>query len=116
MQIIHVAYSPSGKVALTGYMNDRNDRADQLVGLWTADLVRGAMVDLRPMPVPESPNGITDLQWTPDGTALVYRETVPHSPEVRSARYDGVSGFRMVKLDVDTGQPEVLFQSEGRRP
>ena len=116
MQVIHVAYAPSGKVALTGYVNDRNGRADQLIGLWTADVVSGAIINPRPMPAPESPNGITDLQWTADGKALVYRETVPYSPTVRSARYDGVSGFRMVKLDVGTGKIEVLFQSEGRRP
>jgi hypothetical protein len=116
MQVIHVAYSSAGKVALTGYVNDSNDRADQLVGLWTADMVRGAIVNPRRMPVPDSPHGVTDLQWTPDGKALVYRETVPYSPSVRSARYDGVSGFRMVRLDVGTGQTQVLFQSEGRQP
>ena len=116
LQIVHVAYSPTGKVALTGYVNDRNDRADQLVGLWTADVVRGVLLNLRQMPAPDSPNGITDLQWTPDGTALIYRETIPYGPTVRSARYDGVSGFRIVRLDVSTNATQVLYESGGRRP
>jgi hypothetical protein len=114
LQVIHIAYSSTGKVALTGYVNDRNGRADQLVGLWTADVVRGAILNPRPMPVPDSPNGITDLQWTPDGTALVYRETIPYRPDIRSARYDGVSNFRIVRLDVGTGETTVLFQPQGR--
>jgi hypothetical protein len=114
MEIVHVAYTPNGKVALTGYVNDSNGRADQLVGLWVADVVRGAILNPRPMPTPESPNGITDLQWTPDGTALVYRETVPNRPDIRSMRYDGVSGFRIMRLDVGTRQTTLLFESPGR--
>ncbi len=116
MQIVHVAYSRDGKVAITGYVNDRNNRSDQLVGLWTADLVNGAIINPRRMPAPDSPNGITDLQWTPDGTSLIYRETVPYGPTVRSARYDGVAAFRVVKLNVGTGQIEVLLKSDGRSP
>jgi hypothetical protein len=114
MQIIHVAYSPNDKVALTGYVKDRNGRADQLVGLWTADVVRGSILNPRPMPVPDSPNGITDMQWTPDGTALVYRETIPYGATARSDRYDNVSPFRIVRLDVGTGQTSVLFETQSR--
>lgn len=113
MQITHIAYSPAGsatgKVAMTGYFKDYKGRADQLVGLWTADLVNGALARLETQPLPDSPNGIADLQWAPDGKSLIYRETINQSVSSVSARYDGKSDFRIVKLDTTTGDKLALY-------
>jgi hypothetical protein len=109
MQIIPVAYSPQGKVALAGYMSDFNQRADQIVGLWTGDLVRGQLLNVTPLPTPEKPHGITDLQWSADGKSLIYRETMPSTLSTPSWTYDGGSGFRLVKLAIDTGETTMLF-------
>ena len=112
MQVIHVAYSPHGKLALTGYYNDREGRADKLAGLWLADVTGGALSNVRALPMPGGSRGIADLQWSPDGRHLLYRETIPQSPDSLSARYDGHSPFRIVRLDTQTRQTETLFTRE----
>src|SRR5204862_7957167 len=104
LQIVHIAYSTDGKLAMTGYYNDYQEgRADKLAGLWTADIVNNRVVNLRAQPVPQPPDGITDLQWSPDNRSLIYRETVPQDAESLSARYDGGSRFMIIKLDLRTG-------------
>lgn len=115
MQIVHLAYQ-DGKLAMTGYYNDRNGRADVLAGLWVANVGQdGSLTQLRSMPIPSSPRGIADLQWTPDGSSLIYRETMPQEPSSLSSRYDSgsLSPFSIVKLDPDTGESRVLY-STGR--
>lgn len=115
LQIIHVAYSQHGKVAFTGYYNDRDGRTDLLAGLWTADMRDESLANIKPQPLPESPHGATDLQWTADGTNLIYRETIPNSPFSSSSHYDGVSGFRIVKLDPTIGNKDkVVLYSTSR--
>lgn len=110
MQIVHLAYSPRGKLAFTGYYNERDWRADKLAGFWVADVVDGTLRNVRSLPTPDAPNGITDLQWTPDGRSLIYRETIPQSVESRTDRYDGQSPFRMVTLDTErTATPEIIY-------
>jgi hypothetical protein len=109
MEIVHLAYSPGGKVAMTGYYNDRGGRADQLVGLWIADIVDGGLANIRTLPAPENPRGVTDLQWTPDGESLIYRETMPQNASDWSDRYNGLSPFRLVKLDLSTEQKNTLY-------
>jgi hypothetical protein len=109
VQIVHVAYSAQGKVALTGYYNDRDGRADELAGLWTADVVDGGLANITSLPIPTRPHGITDLQWSPDGTSLVYRETMPQNSSYWSDRYDGWSPFRLVRLDVGTRRSFILY-------
>lgn len=111
LQIIQIAYSHHGKVAMAGYYNDREDRVDQLVGLWTADLVGETLSNVKAQPLPESPHGITDLRWSADGASLIYRETIPTDPSTFSSRYDGRSGFMMVRLDVATGERTVLYDT-----
>ena len=112
MQIVHLAYSPDGgKLALTGYHNDVQGRAEVLDGLWTADLVDGTLSNLTAQPIPENPHGITDLQWSPDGQSLIYRETIPRSASDWSDRYDGFSPFQLVKMDLRTQGRYVLFRS-----
>ncbi len=111
MQIVHLAYSPNNKLAFTGYYIDYNGRADQLAGLWTANVSNGTLNNLRPQSLPKMPDGITDLQWSPDGNSLIYRETMPADLSDWSSRYDGHSPFRMMKLDPSSlnGQPTVLY-------
>jgi hypothetical protein len=109
MQIVHLAYSGSGTVAFTGYYNDQEGRADVLAGLWTADIVDGVLTNVRSQPIPEKPHGITDLQWSPDGGSLVYRETIPQNASTWSDRYDGQSPFRLVKLELRTGRKYILY-------
>ncbi len=110
LQIVHMAYSTDGKLAMTGYYNDYQEgRADNLAGLWTAEIVNGRLVDMRPQPAPQAPDGITDLQWSPDNKSLVYRETIPQDPESLSARYDGHSPFTIIKQDLLTGNRVVLY-------
>jgi hypothetical protein len=110
MQIVHVAYSAHGKVAMTGYYNDRDGRSDKLAGLWMADVVGGALANVESLPIPAGPNGIADLQWSADGRSLIYRETMPQGLESRSDRYDGQSPFRMMKLNTEDGSTVVLYQ------
>ena len=117
MQIVHMAYSSRGRIAMTGYYNDRvAGRADQLAGLWTGDVVNGAITNLHSQPIPAAPHGITDLQWAPDGHSLIYRETMPQSPESLSARYDGSHNdpFSIVKLDPASSGITVLYTSAPR--
>ena len=109
VQIVHVAYSAQGKVALTGYYNDRDGRADELAGLWTADVVDGGLANITSLPIPARPHGITDLQWSPDGMSLVYRETMPQNSSYWSDRYDGWSPFRLVRLDLGTRHSFILY-------
>ncbi|MEO8286812.1 MAG: zf-HC2 domain-containing protein [Chloroflexota bacterium] len=109
MQITHIAYSTTGKVALTGYRKDYNGRADQLVGLWTGDLINGNLFNIAAQPGPENHDGATDLQWSPDGRSLIYREMMPFNETISSARYDGRSNFRLMKLDLDTQKTVTLF-------
>lgn len=111
LQIVQIAYSHHGKLAMAGYYNDHDDRADQLAGLWTADMRGDTLSNVKSQPLPQSPRGITDLQWSADGASLIYRETIPASPASPSSRYDGQSGFLMVKLDLATGQKTVLYES-----
>jgi hypothetical protein len=112
MQIIQIAYSSRGKVALTGYLTDQAARADQLVGFWTADLSDGNLLNVQPQPLPQAPDGVTDLEWSPDGASLIYRETIPASDAIVSSRYDGGADFRIVKLDIGTRKSTVLFDGE----
>ena len=115
LQIIHLAYSPSGRVALTGYYNDYRNRADYLAGLWTADLLNGELANVTSQPVPDHPNGIANLEWSPDGMDLIYRETLPSGQENWiSSAYDGFSNFIMVKLNPGTGKRTVLYNSSER--
>jgi hypothetical protein len=113
VQIVNVAYSEQGKVAFTGYRRDIAGRAYQLDYLWTADLVKGSLVNITEQPIPDTPNGITDLEWTPDGTALVYRETIPSGDSSSIARYDGELKYHMVKLDLSTKDKILLY--DGKR-
>ena len=111
MQIIHVAYSTWGKVAFTGYYKDFDGRADKLEGLWQANVLgNGSLSTPVRLPIPGDFHGITDLQWTPDGASLVYRETIVNINN-QSARYDGESAFRMVSLNAGTGRTTVLYNN-----
>ncbi len=112
MQIIHIAYSSQGKVALTGYLTNEAARADQLAGLWTADLSDGNLLNVQQQPLPQAPDGVTDLEWSPDGTSLIYRETIPALDNIVSSQYDGGADFQMVKLDIGTGKSTVLYDGE----
>jgi len=110
MQIIQVAYSAQQEVALAGYKTDFNGRADQLVGLWTGKLSNGTLQHVQSQPMPQTPDGVADLQWSPDGTSLIYRETIPGSDlAMHTYSYDSNADFRMRKLDVTTGQTSVLY-------
>lgn len=111
LQIIHIAYSSNGKLAMTGYYNDRvAGRADQLAGLWVADFRDGALSNLVSMPIPAAPHGITDLQWAPDGRSLIYRETMPRDTvNVLSAGYYISDPFAIVKLDTVSRAQTVLY-------
>jgi hypothetical protein len=115
VRIVHVAYFPPGKVAFTGFYNYRDLRAEVLAGLWTANLdpANGTLTNVRPQPVPDRPNGIADLEWSPDGQNLIYRETFPISDASLVSRYEG-NGFRLVKQDVYTGQQTVLYDASRR--
>ena len=74
LQVVHMAYSTNGKLAMTGYYNDsQEERSDRLAGLWTADVINGQIANMHPQPIPQPPNGITDLQWSP--------ERIPKPPE-----------------------------------
>lgn len=111
LQIIHVAYSTWGKVAFTGYYKDFDGRADKLEGLWEANVLNnGALSTPVRLPIPGDYHGITDLQWTPDGASLIYRETIININS-QSARYDGESAFRMVSLNPTTGHTTVLYNN-----
>jgi hypothetical protein len=109
LQIVHVAYSTDGRVAMTGYYNDFEGRADKLAGLWTADVVEGQLVNIESQPIPTAPHGIADLQWSPDNASLVYRETMPQAPDSFSDRYDGISPFIIVKHDLREGARTNLY-------
>jgi hypothetical protein len=111
LQIIHVAYSTWGKVAFTGYYKDFEGRSDKLEGLWEANVLsNGSLSAPARLPIPDDYHGITDLQWTPDGASLIYRETIVNINS-QSARYDGESAFRMVSLNPTTGDTTVLFNN-----
>ena len=114
MQLIPIAYSSQGKVAMAGYMSDVNQRADQIVGLWTGDLVRGSLLHVQAEPIPVRPHGVADLQWSPDGKSLIYRETIPSSDIIETSRYDGGSDFRLMKMDIETGGTTMLYDGERR--
>ena len=105
-----MAYSTNGKLAMTGYYNDyQEERSDKLAGLWTADVINGQLVNTHLQPIPQPPNGITDLQWSPDNTSLIYRETIPQDSIIQSAIYDGHSPFLMIKQEVLTGSHITLY-------
>ncbi|HUP27088.1 MAG TPA: hypothetical protein VM409_01540, partial [Chloroflexia bacterium] len=114
LQITHLAYSQAGKVAFTGYYNDYRNRADQLAGLWTADLIEGVITNLSAQPVPDSAHGIADLQWSPDGNSLVYRETMAENSNIPSSYYNGISNFSMVKFDPGIARKQVLYSNTNR--
>ncbi len=113
-EIVHLAYSNSGKLAITGYYIDYNQRADQLAGLWVADVVGGVLSNIQTMPMPEGLHGIADLQWSPDGKSLIYRETIPASAVSITSRYDGQSAFLIQELNVATRQSTLLYSSDNR--
>jgi hypothetical protein len=73
MQIVHAAYSPTGKLAVTGYYSERDWRADKLAGFWMFDVVDGVLRNRVSLPMPQAPNGIADLLWAPNGGCLTYR-------------------------------------------
>lgn len=119
VQIVHVAYSSAtgtGKVAFSGFYNDKDLRVETLAGLWTADLVNGTLANVTPLPMPDSLHGLTDLQWSADGKSLIYRDIYlgPGSEAVFAARYDGHFPFSIVKLDVSSGQKIVLYDASNR--
>jgi hypothetical protein len=114
VQIVHIAYSPLGKVAFTGFYNLKDPWVETLAGLWTADVVDGALAHLQAQPMPAAPQGIADLQWSPDGKSLIYRETVPLGQASMVSRYDGRSPYRIIKLDPETGSAVTLSDSPGR--
>ncbi|MDQ6693558.1 MAG: hypothetical protein M3014_03945 [Chloroflexota bacterium] len=119
VQIVHIAYSSAatavgaGKVAVTGFYMDRDDRAELLAGLWTADLIKGALVNIKQQPLPAAPDGIADLQWSADGKSLFYRETIPTDQSSAISHYDGrsLSHFQMMSLGLATGKSTVLFDN-----
>ncbi len=114
VRIVHVAYSPQGRVAFTGFYNYRDLRVEVLAGLWTANLTdSGTLTDLRSQPAPARPNGIADLEWSPDGRSLIYRETFPISDASLVSRYEG-NGFLLVKQDVYSGERVVLYDASRR--
>ncbi|HKP51669.1 MAG TPA: zf-HC2 domain-containing protein [Chloroflexia bacterium] len=114
VQIVHVAYSSRGKVALTGFYNLRDGRAEVLAGLWTADVVNGNLLNLQAQPIPATPNGIADLQWSPDGEALIYREVLPRRESSMVSRYEGDLYFKMVRLDPESGEQTILYDATTR--
>ncbi|MEA2575031.1 MAG: hypothetical protein QOH93_2329 [Chloroflexia bacterium] len=114
VQIVHVAYSPSGKVAMSGFYSLRGLKVESLAGLWTADLSGGVLSNVRPLPAPDAAHGVADLQWSPDRSAIIYRETIPSSEADFASRYDGRSPFSIVRLDIATGQKTVLYSAPGR--
>ena len=114
VQIVHIAYSSQGKVALSGFYSLRDDRAEVLAGLWTADLADGVLVNLQPQPMPAAPNGIADLQWSPNGKFLLYRETMPRRESSMISRYEGDLAFKMMRLDPATGEQTVLYDGTSR--
>ncbi len=114
IQIVHLAYSPKGKVALTGYYNLHDNRVEALAGLWTADVVGGNLTNLAAQPIPSAPDGIADLQWSADGNSLIYRETVPQKDSSLVSKYEGDTEFRIVRLDTKIGQRTILYDTTGR--
>jgi Putative zinc-finger len=110
LQITHLAYSRWGKVAFTGYYNDFEGRPDKFEGLWSADMSGGKLHNLKRLPGPQEFNGVTDLQWSPDGESLIYRETITAGNE-KSARYNGEPSFRMIMLNLAMQQTTVLFDT-----
>ncbi|MEO5950943.1 MAG: hypothetical protein ABIQ44_00570, partial [Chloroflexia bacterium] len=94
LQIIHIAYSSQGKIAFTGYYNEIDGQADKLEGLWVANIDGDHISTPSRVQNPEDHNGVTDLQWSPDGQSLTYRETMP-TGNAPSARYNGDRNFRM---------------------
>jgi anti-sigma factor RsiW len=114
VQIVHIAHSPLGKVAFTGFYNLKDPWVETLAGLWTADVVDGALANLQAQPMPAAPQGIADLQWSPDGKSLIYRETVPLGQASMVSRYDGRSPYRIIKLNPETGSDTLLYETSGR--
>lgn len=112
LQIIHIAYSSWGKVAFTGYYNDFGGRTDKLEGLWVADIVGDGISTPSRVPTPDEYNGVTDLQWSPNGQSLLYRETIP-TGNAPTARYNGEPTFRIMKLDLtpDPAPARILYDS-----
>lgn len=115
VQIVHLTYSSAaGKVAFSGFYNLKGFKVETLAGLWTADLVNGSLANVKSLPLPGGSHGATDLQWSPDGNSLIYRETVPSSEASFASRYDGHSPFSIVKFDTTTGTKTVLYNAMGR--
>jgi hypothetical protein len=114
VQIVHLAYSHTGKAAFTGFYNLKDPWVETLAGLWTADVVDGALANLQAQPKPTAPQGIADLQWSPDSKNLIYRETVPLGQASMVSRYDGRSPYRIIKLDPETGSAITLYETSGR--
>ncbi|HYP39469.1 MAG TPA: zf-HC2 domain-containing protein [Chloroflexia bacterium] len=114
VQIVHIAHSPLGRVAFTGFYNLKDPWVETLAGLWTADVVDGALANLQALPMPTAPQGIADLQWSPDGKSLIYRETVPLGQASMVSRYDGRSPYRIIKLNPETGSAITLYETSDR--
>lgn len=110
LRIIHIAYSSWGKVAFTGYYNEIDGRIDKLEGLWIANVEGDHLSTPQRLKIPQGYNGVTDLQWSPDGESLIYRETMP-TDNAPSARYNGEPNFRIMQLDLTNNQPSVLFNN-----
>jgi hypothetical protein len=109
VQIVHLAYSTYSKVVFTGFYRLRDGRAEVLAGLWIADLNDGELTNVRSLPIPATPQGIADLQWSPDGSHLIYRETLPQDESDLVSRYEKGSGFLIVQLDPRSLERVVLF-------
>lgn len=115
VQIMQPTYSPvAGKVAFSGFYNLKDFKVETPAGLWTADVVDGAIANVKPLPLPATPRGVTDLQWSPDGKSLIYRETVPGNEASFASRYDGHSPFALVKLDTVTSEKTMLYDATSR--
>lgn len=114
IQIVQIAYSPvEGKVAFSGFYNNKDTGTESLGGLWVADFSNGVISNVAALPGPTASHGLSDLQWSPDGKSLIYRDIVFDS-EVSSAfasRYDGHSPFTLYKLDITTSQKTLLYDS-----
>jgi hypothetical protein len=111
IEIVHFARSPQGKVAFTGFYTLRkgHPEPESLAGLWIADIEGAHLTNLRPLPIPEAPSGIADLQWSPSGEHLIYRETIPQEESDLVSRYEKGSRFLLVKLDPRSQERVVLF-------
>jgi hypothetical protein len=112
VQIVHLAYSPAtGKVAFSGFYNIRNMKVESLAGLWVADLAGGTLQNVTQVATSSTSTGLSDLQWSPDGMSLIYREIALTSDVQYASRYDAQSPFKLVRVDLPSGQQTTLYDS-----